>query len=61
MTTALAFALATPIYAGGMAEPAMAPDVVEEQTAASNDGIVVPLMLLLVILAAMSNSNAPLP
>ncbi len=57
----LVLALGTPVFAGGLAEPVMEPDVVEEQTAASNDGIVVPFMLLLVILAAASNNSTPLP
>lgn len=48
--------LSTGAFAGGMAEPVMEPMVVETQTAASSDGIVVPLMLLLVIAAKAYSS-----
>ncbi len=61
-TTALAlsFALvASAAFAGGMAEPVMeptmAPAVVEQQTGSSAQGIIVPLLLLAVIAAAVSN------
>jgi hypothetical protein len=48
--------LSTAVFAGGMAEPVMEPTVVEAQTAASSDGIVVPLMLLLVLAAKAYSS-----
>lgn len=46
---------ATTAFAGGMAEPAMEPEVVEAATSSSAGGIVVPLLLLVVIAAAASN------
>jgi hypothetical protein len=46
--------------AGGMAEPAMEPAVVEAATSSSSQDIVIPLLLLLVILAA-ATSKTPAP
>ena len=62
-TTALAltFALSTSAaFASGMAEPVMeqptmSPAVVEEQTGTSAQGIVVPLLLLVLVAAVVSN------
>jgi hypothetical protein len=55
----LALGLATSAFAGGMSEPVMepvmTPTIVEQQTASSADGIVVPLLLLAVIVAVVSN------
>jgi hypothetical protein len=38
-------------HAGGMAEPAMAPAVIIEDTAASNGGILVPILFLIFTIA----------
>ncbi len=46
---------ATSVFAGGLAEPVMEPEVVEAATSSSAGGIIVPLLLLLVIAAAASN------
>lgn len=43
--------------AGGMAEPEMAPAVVEASTSSSSGGLVVPLLLLIVV-AAIASSNS---
>lgn len=45
---------ATSVFAGGLAEPVMEPEVVEAATSSSAGGIIVPLLLLLVIAAAVS-------
>lgn len=52
-TAALALSAGT-AFAGGLAEPIMAPEVVAAQTGSSAAGIVVPILLLLLIAAAAS-------
>lgn len=51
--------MSTTAFAGGMAEPvaepAMAPAVVAEDTGSSAQGLVVPLLLLVIIAAVASN------
>ena len=47
---------ATSVFAGGLAEPVMEPEVVEAATSSSAAGIIVPLLLLLVIAAAVSSN-----
>jgi len=55
---ALSLLAATPSFAGGMAEPMMEPEVIEEETTAgSRAGIIVPILAVLLIGLAMSNSN----
>ncbi len=44
-------------FAGGMAEPAMEPEVVEAASSSSSAGIIVPILLLLLIAAAASGSS----
>lgn len=60
---ALAAALSlvgTTVFAGGMAEPVMEPEVVAAATSSSSGGIIIPLLLLLIVAAAVSGgSNAP--
>jgi C4-dicarboxylate transporter len=46
---------ATSVFAGGLAEPVMEPEVVEAATSSSAGGFIVPLLLLIVIVAAASN------
>jgi len=49
----------TTAFAGGLAEPMMEPEVIEESSASSG-GFIVPLVLLAVIVAvASSSSNTP--
>lgn len=56
----LSFA-ATQVSAGGLAEPMMEPEVIEESSASSG-GFILPLILLAVIVAvASSSSSAPVP
>ena len=59
MTTGMgALALsATTVFAGGLAEPVMEPEVVQAATASSSAGIIVPLLLLLLIAAAASGGG----
>lgn len=45
---------ATSVFAGGLLEPVMEPEVVEAATSSTAGGIIVPLLLLLVIAAAAS-------
>lgn len=47
---------ATSVFAGGLAEPVMEPEVVEAATSSSAGGFIVPLLLLLVIVAAASSN-----
>ena len=50
---------ASPVVAGGMAEPMMEPEVVaEEAEAASLGGFVVPLLTLAVVAAVASSSSS---
>ena len=53
----LGFALASsPLQAGGMAEPLMEAEVIEEQ-ASQSGGIIVPLLILAVLVAVISNNG----
>lgn len=47
---------ATSVFAGGIAEPVMEPEVVAAETSSSAGGIIVPLLLILVIAAAASSN-----
>jgi hypothetical protein len=46
---------ATTAMAGGMAEPVMEPEVIVEETASSDAGILVPLLFLVLVAAAVAN------
>ena len=49
---------ATSVYAGGMAEPIIEPEVIVEDTSSSAGGIIIPLLLLILIAAAISSSDS---
>ena len=58
---ALSASLATgPAMAGGMGEPMMEPEVIVEESGSSGD-FVLPLLLLAIVVAIASSSDAPLP
>jgi hypothetical protein len=58
ITTSAVLALsAMAATAGGLGEPIMEPEVVEEATSSSAAGIIVPLLLILLIAAAASSSS----
>lgn len=63
ITTSAVLALsAMAANAGGLGEPIMEPEVVEEATSSSAGGVIVPLLLLLLIAAAVSsNGSSPAP
>ena len=42
------------VHAGGLAEPMMEPEVIAEEAAAGSGGFVLPLLLLVLIAAAIS-------
>lgn len=46
---------ASTAFAGGMVEPVMEPEIVEQATSSSAGGVIVPLMLLLVVAAAAAS------
>ncbi|MGG7644094.1 hypothetical protein ACQ5SP_04690 [Rhodovulum sp. YNF3179] len=55
---ACAFALsATAATAGNMAEPVMEPEVIVEDTATSDGGILVPLLAIILIGAAIAGAD----
>jgi len=56
-TAALTLSFAT-AHAGGMAEPIMAPTVIEASTSSSAGGLIVPLLFLLLIAAAASGGGS---
>lgn len=56
-TTSLLALLGAPALAGGMAEPAMEPEVVKAETTHSSGGIIVPLLLLILVAAAVSSNG----
>ena len=61
-TTAIAAAIAMTAVqasAGGLAEPMMEPEVIEESSASSG-GFIVPLILLAVIVAIASSGGTPI-
>lgn len=55
-TAAIAL-LASPVAAGGLAEPAMEPAVVAERTSGSSGGILIPLLLLILVAAAIASGS----
>ena len=55
LAAALSVAAST-AFAGGVAEPAMEPEVVKASTSSSAGGLVVPLLLLLVVAAAVASN-----
>lgn len=55
-TAALALTAGT-AGAGGLAEPAMEPEVVAERTSSSSGGIIVPLLLLILVAVAISGGD----
>jgi hypothetical protein len=58
ITTSAVLALsAMAAQAGGLGEPIMEPDVVEEATSSSAAGIIVPILLILLIAAAASGGS----
>ncbi len=54
LAAALTLASST-AFAGGMVEPVMEPEIVEQATSSSAGGVIVPLMLLLVVAAAAAS------
>ena len=51
-----------PLHAGGMAAPAMEPEVVaQEAAAASSGGFVVPLLFLIILAAVVSGGGSDVP
>ncbi|WP_343078987.1 hypothetical protein [Ostreiculturibacter nitratireducens] len=56
-TALAAFCMASPAFAGGMAEPVVEPEVIVEDTAGTSGGIIVPLLLLVLIAVAVSHSD----
>ncbi|MGG7645429.1 hypothetical protein ACQ5SP_11540 [Rhodovulum sp. YNF3179] len=55
---AAAFSLAaTSAFAGNMAEPVMEPEVIVEDTATSDGGILVPLLAIILIGAAIAGAD----
>lgn len=55
--TAIIAVLGSAAYAGGLAEPTMAPEVVAEETNRSAGGILIPLLILILVAAAASSSG----
>ena len=50
--------LASSAMAGNLAEPMMAPEVIAEESAASSQGFVIPLLLVALLAAVLSSSDA---
>ncbi|MGV6810903.1 MAG: hypothetical protein ACWA47_01535 [Brevirhabdus sp.] len=46
---------ATAVFAGGMAEPMIEPEVIETATSSSSGGLLIPLLLIAVAAAAASS------
>jgi hypothetical protein len=60
--TALALLIATPTFAGGLAEPVMEPTVIAEDTSTSSRaGIIVPILAILLIGLALSGGGNDTP
>lgn len=57
LAAALVAGTSGPVFAGGMAEPLMEPEVLVEETAAGSGGIVIPLVLLAIIAAVATSSG----
>ena len=57
LLAAVASLTAGSAMAGGLAEPAMEPEVVEAKAASSGAGIIVPLLLLILVAAALSGGG----
>lgn len=52
---------AAPVFAGGMAEPILEPEVIFEDSAGTSGGILIPLLLLLLVAVAVSGSDEAQP
>ncbi len=60
--TALALLIATPTFAGGLAEPVMEDTVIaEETTSSSRAGIIVPILAILLVGLALSGGGNDTP
>jgi hypothetical protein len=60
--TAIALVLASPTFAGGLAEPVMEPEVIaEDTTTSSRAGIIVPILAILLIGLALSGGGNDTP
>ncbi len=55
LATALSVA-ATGAFAGNVAEPVMEPEIIIEETSSSNQGILVPVLFLVLVAAAVGSS-----
>lgn len=55
---AVAALLASPSFAGGIAEPVIEPEVVAQDAGSSSAGILVPLLLLVLIGIAISGGGS---
>ncbi len=56
--TALCLMIATPTFAGGLAEPYMEPDIiVEDTTSSSRAGILIPILAILLIALTAGNDG----
>ncbi len=58
LTTALVLGPFTMAQAGGLPEPEMSPEVVEQATSSSSAGIIVPLLLIVLIAAAAAGGSS---
>jgi hypothetical protein len=54
----VAAVMGTSATAGGLAEPAMEPEVVEQAAGTSTAGIIIPILLLLLIAAAVAGGDS---
>ena len=56
--SAIVLALTTAGHAGGVAEPVIAPVIIAEDTSSSSDGLLVPILALILIGIAISGGGA---
>jgi hypothetical protein len=57
LIAAMCFSVAAaPVFAGGMAEPVMEPEVIAEESSSSG-GFIIPLLLLAIIVAIATSDN----
>lgn len=56
-TSILGMLSASSAFAGGVTEPIMQPDEVEQKASSSSGGILIPLLLLVVVAAAIASSG----
>lgn len=61
LASAAAALISTPVFAGGLGEAVMEPEVVAEAASSSNGGILVPILALILLALVLSDGGGANP